>query len=321
MSSFGIDKGVTIRQPATANFMVDSRDKVLGAFTNPGTLQFVNSQAYQNGFFSRIGVTEFCLEYNIPNIVGTDLSGYQFACDISGTTSGTILRIPNGFYNVAELVDAVASSMNASGLFGTVSVVQNYVNTTNPLRSGQVAIYATAGFRFSAIQPQTNFTVGLISLLGVALGGPFATYKRIGINPNASPGFGFVRYLDFVSNQLTYAQDLKDSNTQPTPYDVLLRWYFSATDGTPLLDKYGYPISYGSEPINERRLFNPPKQIKWDRDLPLGNFTIEVLYQIKAVTDGGASSIVDLINSVSAITGQTKSSLLSYMFTLQLSEN
>lgn len=320
MSSYGPDKAVTIRYPATANLMIDSMDATTGASTNPGRLQFLSRQAFQNGFFTRVGVTEFCLQYNIPNIVGTDLSGYQFACDVSGTSSGNILRVPNGFYTIAEFIDAIAASMDASGLFGTVSVEENFM-TPQGQNSGQVAIYATGGFRFSSTQPQTNLSLGLTSLLGVSLGGPFSTYKRIGIDPNASPGWVWPRYLDFVSNQLTYPQDLKDSNTTPTPYDVLLRWYFSLTDGLPILDKYGYPIPYGAEPINERRLFNPPKQIKWDSNLPLGNFTIDVLYQLDGVTLSSPSAVSELIDQIATITGKTKASMLSYMMTLQLSEN
>ena len=151
----------------------------------------------------------------------------------------------------------------------------------------------------------------------MALGGNFATFKRIGLLPNIVPW----RYLDFVSPQLTYAQDLKDANTEAASYDVLLRWYFSATDQPPLLDTYGYIIPYGSYPINERRIFSPPKYIKWDSNLPLGNFQVETLYQTNGAQAGPAASVTNLITSISTITGLTPSSLYSYLMTLQLSEN
>ena len=318
MNTYSIDKGVTIRAPSTANLMVDCLNSINGANDNPGLRQFTASQAFQNGFFTRVGVTEFILQYNIPNVVGTDLSGFQFTCDISGTTSNTLMRVPNGSYNVAELIDAVVAAMNANGSFGTVSVQQNYINPTNAHSSAQVAIYATGGFRFSASQPSTNLSGTIQTLLGVPLGGPWATRKAIGPQPLST---NQVRYLDFVSNQLTYAQDLKDANTTSTPYDVLLRWYFSYTDQQPLLDKYGYTIPYASYSLNERRLFNPPKQIKWDSNLPLGNFQVEVLVEQSGITNTPPAPISQYIDRVSAITGQTKSSMLSYLFTLQLTEN
>jgi hypothetical protein len=198
-----------------------------------------------------------------------------------------------------------------------VSVVQNYSNPTNPQLSGVVAINATAGFRFSATQPQTNYSPTLQSLLQVVLGGPFSTFKRIGLLPNIVPW----RFVDFVSPQLTYAQDLKDSNTEDSSYDVLLRWYFSATDQSPLLDHYGYIIPYGSYPINERRLFSPPKYIKWDSNLPLGNFQINSLYQINGALVGPAGELSEIITQASAITGLTQSSLYGFLMTMQLTEN
>lgn len=306
----------TFRNPSAAQFMIDSLDRVTGASTNAGSLSYTTNFSWVNGYFTRLAVTEACLEWAVPNIIGTDVSGYQFACDISGTTSGTILRIPNGFYSVAELIDAVAASMNSTGLFGTVSVVQNYM-TPQGVKSGQVAIYATGGFRFSANQPQTNISRGLNSLLQVVLGGPFATYKAIGINPDVR----LFRYLDFVSPQLTYVQSVKDSNTTAQPYDVLLRWYMERTDDQTIEDKYGYPIPYGCYQVRERRLFNPPKYIRWDTNLPVGNFDINVLWQGNLAASGAAQTVTDLINAVSVVTGQTKSSMFKYLMTIQLSEN
>jgi hypothetical protein len=316
MNSYGVDKGTTIRYPATAQLMIDSQDESTGATTNHAQLSYTSAQAFQNGFFSRLSIPEACLEWSIPNVVGPDVSGFQFAVDISGTTSGTILRIPNGYYNAAEMIDAIAASMNAAGVFGTVTVVQNYVNTVTPALSGLV-IQATSGFRWSASQPTGNLAGRNIqSYLGVALGGTWLTTKKIGSNPQMV----FVRYLDFISPQITYPQDLKDSNTTGQPYDVLLRWYFERTDDTQPTDKYGYPIPYAAIQVRDRRLWNPPKQIKWDNNLPLGNFDITVYYQIQGV-GGPPGPLAPFIEQITTRTGLTQSAAFKYLMTLQLSEN
>lgn len=318
MNTYGVEKGTTIRQPSTANLMIDSLDALTEALQNPGLMSFTSKQAFVNGFFTRVSLPEMALECSIPNVVGTDLSGYQFAVDISGTSSGTICYVPNGFYTVAEFLDAVAASMNATGLFGTVSIVTNTINVASPQLSSQVAIQATGGFRFSTIQPGTNFIGRIQSVLGVTTGGAYSVRKRVGIAPGLTNYW--IRYLDFISPQLTYTQDLKDSNTTGTPYDVLLRWYFNRTDTQSVPDKYGFDIPYGSSPISERRVWNPPKQIKWDSNLPLSNFSIELYFQTQGFGSPPAP-LAPILAQVAQITGQTPASLLGYEMTLQLSEN
>lgn len=318
MNTYGVEKGTTIRQPSTANLMIDSMDRVFNASANQALLTFTNTQAFANGFFTRVSLPEMVLTSRIPNVIGKDISGFQFAVDISGTSSGTICCVPNGFYTVAEFIDAVAASMNATGLFGTVSVVTNNINVTTPRLSSLLAIQATGGFRFSAVQPQDNYIGTIASLLGVPLGGAFTVRKPIGITPRLA--LPWLRYLDFVSPQLTYTQDLKDSNTTGNPYDVLMRWYYSRTDTQSVQDKYGFDIPYGSSVFSERRQWNPPKQIKWDSNLPLANFTVEVFYQVQGIAnppESFASALVD----ISQRTGIPLASLFDYEMTLQLSEN
>ena len=101
---------------------------------------------------------------------------------------------------------------------------------------------------------------------------------------------------------------------------MVLRWYFTRTDDQENVDKYGYPIPYASGVVKERRLFSPPKQIKWNNALPLGNFDIEIYYQISGAAAGPAEPINSLLSSVATITGQSVSRLLEYMFTVQISE-
>lgn len=309
MSSYGVDKGVTTRPSSTSNFMIDSKDAQTGAGSNPGALQFRSQQSFVNGFITRVGTTEAVLDWRLPNVLGPDANGWQFNIDISGGASNVTCRVPTGFYTVSQLIDAVAAQMAANAA-GTVTVTQNGV-------LGKTAITSTVGFRFSASQPgnQNGWTISRL----VTVGGNFALSKAI----VAAPQVNTFSYIDFVSNQLTYNQELKDSNTTSTPYDVLLRWYLETTDEQPFLDKYGYPVRKGTTPFFERRLFSPAKQIKWDTNFPIGNFEIDLLYQLDGIT-GPPQSIAPFLTSITPIltaSGITLSSSLNYKLTLLLSEN
>ena len=83
------------------------------------------------------------------------------------------------------------------------------------------------------------------------------------------------RYIDFVSTQLTYNQNVKDASTATIVRDVLARWYF-AYDQPPTLDEYGFPILMGYSAFCLRRTFSPPKQIKWESNMPVGNLTFQL---------------------------------------------
>jgi hypothetical protein len=83
------------------------------------------------------------------------------------------------------------------------------------------------------------------------------------------------RYLDFVSTDLTYPQDVKDGSTNDNERNVLCRFYL-VWDTPPPVDEYGFPILFGYNFSTCRRIFSPPKQIKWEPNLPIGNLSFEV---------------------------------------------
>lgn len=103
-----------------------------------------------------------------------------------------------------------------------------------------------------------------------------------------------------MCNQLTYNQAVKDASTSPNERDVLCRWYFDYDNQTPT-DGYGFPILMGYAPFCLRRLFNPPKQIQWETNIPVGNLSFQ-LYD-----DDGTLVPVN--------------SRTEYLMTLQVSEN
>jgi hypothetical protein len=251
MNSFGIDKAVTFRQPSTANLMIDSADRPNAATSSPFAFQITRTNSILNGFFSRIGTTEVVMEWGEPNIVDEEI-----LIDVSGASvrSTETLSIFTSFLTMAELLDEIAS-VTFNGV--TFSVGQSGGTTTIDASGGK--------FQF------------LTSLLAVkaalTIGGGLTTSKGVGVT--GVPDLRLYRYIDFTSPQITYAQDLKDNSTQLINRDVLCRWYM-AEDQPESRDAYGFPILMGYEPFFRRRLFNPPKQIKWDNNLPLGNLQFEL---------------------------------------------
>ena len=68
---------------------------------------------------------------------------------------------------------------------------------------------------------------------------------------------------------------MKDASTAKIVRDVLVRWYF-AFDQPPTLDKYGFPILMGYTAFCLRRTYSPPKQIRWESNMPLGNLAFQL---------------------------------------------
>jgi len=106
------EKGVPIRQPSTANLMVDSQNRATidlsgnVEYGTPANFYINKRQSILNGYFTRIGVTEVVLEWFQPNVNNEeDENGFysnQFAItDASGTHA---ITIPVGFYNVYTLL-------------------------------------------------------------------------------------------------------------------------------------------------------------------------------------------------------------------------
>ena len=257
------ERATPIRYPSTANLMIDSADRT-SFYSSPWNFQISKNNSIMNGFFTRIGTTEVVLEWCEPNIYA-DGSNNTLVLDISGNT-GAVSNYPivlqEGFYTVAEALNQIVNEINdLSGTTGsTFQIAQQFGET---------------------------FIVGSsvpLGEIGVSMGGETGLSVRLDITPTGlAPSMAIgvcvdlrrYRYLDFVSSQLTYNQDLKDNSTAPFARDVLCRWYM-AWDNPPTLDAYGYPILMGYTTFVVRRLYNPPKQIKWDARQPLGNMAFEV---------------------------------------------
>lgn len=284
MNTFSVDKATTIRQPSTANLMIDSADRNLDVYPSPYNFQINKSQNTQQGFFTRIGVCEVVLNWAEGNLFGSTIS-----LDISGTSVRSTVPINfNGFGDVAFVLDAIADLSGTNGVGLRVAQVGPYWG-----------IVATNG-RFRVL-PSGLATALRIQTLPLPASQALITFQ---------PDLRSYEFIDITSSSLTYAQDTKDTSTAAIEKDVLCRWYFSE-DVPENQDKYGFPILQGYEPFSRRRIYNPPKQIKWDNNLPLGNLLFQIYNE-----DG------DIVEETFPYNPNTPDEPMTRWFmTLQLSEN
>jgi hypothetical protein len=305
------EKGVPIRFPSTANLLIDSVDRYgySGGDTTAGSFTIQKNQSILNGFFSRIAPTEITLNWAVPNVYdasGADPTqgGNYFPANVRVDISGgsiTNVKIPVGLYTMAEALDTLVARLNAASLGATFSITQS---------GTAVNLVSTVGYRFPA--PSASGKNSFVLGLGFSIGGAYQTTKTIYSNQpslTGSDGAGYVindstptsslvqyQYLDFVSNQLTYNQELKDSSTNQQTRDILFRWYLTQNPST-YPDKYGFPINPTYAPFYERRPIAFPKQIKWSNNQPIGQLQFEVYAQ------SGANSI--LLNTAGFDWGMT----------------
>jgi len=241
-----------------------------------------------NGFFTRIATTEVVLEWCIPNIE-TGVSD-NIIVDISGATvvdNALNIQVSEGFYTVEDMLDSLVAELNASNTAGCSFSVKNV--------SGFIYIDCSGGqFRIDTATPLST------TLFSSALN-PTVYQPDHLISECAD--LRLYRYIDFVSSQLTYNQDLKDNSTATYNRDVLCRWYM-AWDDQPQYDAYGFPILMGYKKFVLRRLFNPPKQIRWNNTQPLGNIAFQVYDNTGALLQNASGTGVS-----------------NWLMTLQFSEN
>jgi len=265
--------------------MIDSSDRVGGFNTTPWDFLISKNQSLFNGFFTRIGATEVVLEWNNPNIITGFNDTIQFT--IAGGTVVNI-TIPQQFMTVEQLLDLFCVKCNAVTAPGRFVVANS---------NGRYGMSDTLGF---------NITIGTVP------GGDDFLEIQLDLEGSGTsfiypeyPDLRTYRYLDFVSSQLTYNQNLKDSTSNLIDQNVLVRWYMSFDTPTPA-DAYGFPILMGYEPFVLRRLFNPPKQIAWENNMPIGQLSFQVLGTGYAGSSGILSNL-----SISS----------NWLMTLQISEN
>jgi hypothetical protein len=317
------EKAITFRQPTTANLFVDSTDRydLSGNNTNgstPFNFQISRVNSIMNGFFTSIGVTELQLNWDVPNI-SSDASSNLILLDVSGSAIQKI-RFSNQYVNTAAaFYDGLVKSVN--DLSGTTNFFLTTVGsgTTTPIA------LTTAGNYDLSFKIQGNVKGGGTNG-GFFRFGYTVLAKQASIITTAytkyvqptNPDFRLYRFIDFVCPQLIANQRLKDATTNFFVEPVLQRWYF-ADESTDELDKYNFPILQGYTPFCVRRAYNPPKQIRYESNIPIGNLRFQVYGELwaRSVSGFGTSAQIVFPYQLINLSGYNT----NYLITLQVSED
>jgi hypothetical protein len=285
------ERGVQIRVPATANLMIDSNDRNPDNFPFASDFTIIKNQSILNGFFTRIASTEICMEWNFPNISDT-IGNNLFEVDVAGTTYTA--NLPSGFYNMDDCLTEIITQLNALPVPGCVFSV-----TQDRAGDGLASITGTANFSVLDGYLAQQLAQGSYAFpTPAAL--DFACWYA-DIRP--------FRYLDFVSENLTYNQDLKDDSTNTAMRSVLLRWYMAYSAEATTYDALGYPVLMGYRRFTITKQFSNPKQIRWDLRQPVGQLSFQVY-----VNTGGSTT-------EPFPTGGDFGASWDWLLTLQVSEN
>jgi hypothetical protein len=286
------DRAVTSRPSSTANFFVDSLDKASGTSSD-----FIinKNQALFNGFFHRIGVAEVVMDWGLPNIAQWWGNNFITVSVDDGGINGTnyTITIPDGFYSALDTLNRIVALLNAApgqtatftvksvdGVVGIDStqpflVVWEQSATAATVPAGTAPYYVVENALARAVFSTSQLYTGALPVL---VANPlFTTFKGV-----VSPLILGTRYVDFVSPQLTYNQELKDNTTAPIARDALYRWYF-AWDGNSGVDSltgppsaFPYYVLQGYKPFNQRRVLPYPKQIRWEAKQSIGQVAFQV---------------------------------------------
>jgi len=260
------DKAVTTRPSSTALLSVDSLDREQQSSTGSSGDFIINkNNSIFNGFFNRIALNEVVLDWCIDNISDKyDPPNNVFTVTMDPGPATYTATMPNGHYTVAELLDYIIIQLNAAAGVGAFR-----------LEDGNGAAWVTG----TSVGPvYFASTIGNFIITSNALSNQLAVQSGTsGVAfPIVCPKLLPIYYIDFVSPQLTYNQDLKDNTTSVVVRDVLYRWVLAYDNVPTPLDKYNFPIFQGYKPFISRRYLNYPKQIRWDPTMPIGQLSFQV---------------------------------------------
>lgn len=232
--TFSIDRGQTIRYPSNVLFAVNSADRFqtlaqARSVNGPSPFNFAinKNENMLAGSLTRIGLTEFVMPYNIPNVnPATNTIGFVTQ-DTSGSAFfSTIISVPTAFYSGQDLAVAITQAGEAALIATGHPGLSSFTVTYTPNGYFEAKIDISGGEQgiqmFPVDKPQFNNRKTLFDIMNWTTGIPPATSTFSGI-ASLKP----TDYIDIVCDQLTYNQDVRDSTSQPVNRDVLARIYLA----------------------------------------------------------------------------------------------
>lgn len=329
------DRAVTVRPSSTAVFGVDSDDRYANfgvrrtAPTYPFSFQISKNEALLNGFFTRLAVSEFRMYWTLPNISKAWGNNTLQIFITGGAANPYTISIPDGSYGLESLMATIQDLVRAID-DGGPALLPGF--TAVPQVNGSTAYGSGSATTWYWVAPSEK-TRTLYDMLNLVNTSPAtAAVSQGGGVANLRP----TDYIDIISPQLTYNQDLKDGSSAPTVRDMLVRIYLDesvnsldrittnlftaagAANGTQVPAYDVTDFTNGSTPFTLYRQFPYPKQIKWNDTQPLGNIAFEMY-------DDQQRSIQDLWTTAYPISSSSVGPYYANSFvwnmTLLISEN
>lgn len=300
--SFSPEAGVvTMRPSSTALLTIDSEDRFqkglipdgsgnvvvpasgyplsryilslsVGAYNaTPYDFTIVKNESIMNGYFTRLGLTEVCFPFGIPNI-NKKTSDIQVRWTVSGSptvNSNTVTMNPNYEFltpvNIASALTGLVSSISSSlsGFDMVYGPAPNVPYFSYDTGTSNVEIAFLPMPTGTPAYPYPDSTKQLFDVLGFTNNDTVLDTTGSGQSTLCQA----TRYVDIVCSQLTYNQPLKDTTTQPLARDSLCRLYLGDGNGfgnnTALCDASDFTPP-GTAPFTIYRQFATPKMINWN---------------------------------------------------------
>jgi hypothetical protein len=267
------------------------------------------------GFMTRLGVSEVCFPWTIPNInLKTQEIQISYVVGIAAPVVA-LLSIPFGFYTPAALATALTSAIAALPAPPTITVVYGVDN--NPFFEATCVAGTTCAFLpmpyNTAAYPYTSQTKQLFDVLGFSSANSVQAVVQTG-NFTLCQAF---RYVDIVCNQLTNSQAQKDQTSQTVARDMLCRLYLGDGGGTGQSTIAANSAAFcppGCAPMTIYRNFTTPKQIQW-----IPNQNIPGFLQFQVYDDTG--DLLDNCLTSVAIAGDQVENTTNWSMTMLVTEN
>lgn len=308
------EKVVVVRNPADANLVLDSADRSTSTSQVGGILPVPQAQSYNNfrlqkgenlmqGGFTRIQLSEIRFPYAIPNV---NITNNSFWIVLRTSTSDIKARIvipaDPVFLTGSQIAQYVNFQLNNSAVGITTWDATYYPDTpaSNTTQGSGFSITTSTSanaiaFGLYPVQPVLNYPLAPTlsasadngSLLDVMGYNPLSNWNYltafnlvlppetiISLSSIYAP-LTYTKFIDIVSNKLTYYANVKDNSTNRTGLsNIICRLYISdETSTTPTIGKvyngtslitYAVNPPAGSLPFTIHRQFSNPKCFGWD---------------------------------------------------------
>lgn len=310
----GEENATTLRPSSTALFCISSADRydtqeaARNNTKSPYRFTITKKESLLNGFFTRMALTELRLPWTLPNIArevytnaigiscGTDSHVIDILNNYPDPVTGGNVTLDALFFSPAELAARIQSAWNTA--YPANQIVMEVDDDMSFRLYSAVDGGTAAAAKTCSVYPLTPSTTPSL---------PVNTYQLFDmmnwVNGDSVPTTGYTisgigdnllwtDYVDIVSNDLTYNQALKDSSSSKTYRDIIYRVYL--TNGE---SPYNYPnvavtnnttsdvdpsvqyvglLSQGSRPFLIYRQFQNPKEIRWNKQQPIGQVSFEL---------------------------------------------